>query len=863
MASNFNSGIYSLNEFKEKGVLKLAPDAFVSFNNSYGHKIVSATTNGPLDYKAGSRTRSLDYRGGISSISTSTSVAPGQGTCSLTVVCPQYEGLHENYYVEQDDGTKVPYFLPLMEVKVFAKGRFLPGLGIDSDSDLHAENSPRYYPIFWGYTSSISESYSGGITTFNLSCRDMLSWWEFQNVNIVAGTLNQKMGGAPLSPTGTVFRYMSPWEIILNLFNEVGYDTFTYPSNLKGNTQLPNSLPGYYEGESGAFAQMKNHTMAYWDERFPFKRVVSNSYKKEKAESTLEMFGLSAVIDLQNEVFFQNPDDVQAIKTTEVKDQKAKIPVEDSNNPSSGKVDQSNGVIRLRANNLQDAKVGVDFGMLDKVMPYGNFAETGVSGDPEPTTESKLAIAAKVTSDIGFEFFLDPNGNFVFKPPFFNMDVSRTTSFCVSPADIISFNDNFDVTQVVNAVDVTGPMVQNVTTVHVSASHWDFQSIAKFGLRYKSVQLSFGSNAEQLQALAVSEMARACGLATTASMEIPLRPELRLGYPIYITHMDCFYYVKGLSHSINFGSAATTSITLDSKRSKVRDSEGKIMRAYTYRTMESLTKPGQVNEKALSGSQQESLQNHIKDRYAPAVSGSGTAAPVTGTSEVFEQPANNPVGLRDQLNAQSGFFSGLSNGLYMPIPSEAYYGAQGVTSGGVGDSTTQSDRSLTELVYFTKDSVPYTDVNGYNHIGAFPFGANLLLNNDFTLRDKVMLGSDQNVVTGLTSDVLAIGATKQDLTPAPASDKVAPDMVHAGDKKPARKDTNAVTDKTQDKPVGAYIYSPEKGKMQDVTKIVTGGAVYQSPSDMPRIQPRLVGDKSKMSTKAVPGYIAPMPRKAK
>ena len=52
------------------------------------------------------------------------------------------------------------------------------------------------------------------------------------------------------------------------------------------------------------------------------------------------------------------------------------------------------------------------------------------------------------------------------------------------------------------------------------------------------------------------------------TLSIPMRPELKPGYPIYIEHIDTFYYVSGISHSFSFGSDCTTSLTLTARRKK-------------------------------------------------------------------------------------------------------------------------------------------------------------------------------------------------------------------------------------------------------------------------------------------------------
>jgi hypothetical protein len=141
------SGLFSFNEFKFRGsVLKLAPDAFITINGAIGSRVLSpADTNGKKD---------LDVKGGITSITVNAAVAPAGATrATIEVIAPLFKGMHEDYYINLPNGTKVPFFMPMMEVKIYMKGRFL---------ESEYQNAPRYYPVFWGMITNVTESYTGG-----------------------------------------------------------------------------------------------------------------------------------------------------------------------------------------------------------------------------------------------------------------------------------------------------------------------------------------------------------------------------------------------------------------------------------------------------------------------------------------------------------------------------------------------------------------------------------------------------------------------------------------------------------------------------------------------------------------------------
>jgi len=67
---------------------------------------------------------------------------------------------------------------------------------------------------------------------------------------------------------------------------------------------------------------------------------------------------------------------------------------------------------------------------------------------------------------------------------------------------------------------------------------------------------------------AVSQLAEMNKDTNSGSVTIPLRPEIRPGFPVYIRRLDCYYYNTGVSHSMQFGSQCNTTLTLTAKRAK-------------------------------------------------------------------------------------------------------------------------------------------------------------------------------------------------------------------------------------------------------------------------------------------------------
>jgi hypothetical protein len=683
--STTSSGIFSVREFNyRRNVLKLAPDAYISINNATTARIVS-----PMD-KIGSK--DTDVRGGVTSISVNSAVSPaGASRATVEIVAPQYKGLHEDYYMTLPNGTKTPVFTPMMEIRIYMKGRFL---------EEEYKWGPRYYPVFWGMITSIQENYSSGASTFSLTCEDLLCWWRYQTVAVqqsVSGTLS---GGAPQGRFPSVFQNMSPWEILLSLFSD---NLFTQVDEQTGMArhynfvqaqwsnagQLPNT-PGYKE-TWGPFSQS---VMDYWNQRFGF-GVLANGTSGDIAASfesiPLEMYGL------------QGPIKWQSLATRLL-----------------SFLDTTKGSLGAQTSNKVD--LDLDFGMLARVQPYGLFDLFGDGSEAQHV--SRLEIANVVCEKVNLEFFVDTNGNFVIKPPLYNLDVASgdVPYYKIGPEEIINFNSSFDSNAIINYLVVTGPMLQQVNIESIGF-HADFESIKKYGLHSDKVAVSYGMNANQLRMIAAAEMTRRNGQAFSGSVSIPLRPELRLGYPIYLPHIDTFYYVTGISHNYSYGSTATTDLSIQYRRERIFEDgtsglpgsvAGDVLDKCVYRERDAAT----VLSNAVKASLSSSKDLNISTDQAKVLGLDPTATDYQAKLESFKNDLKKQAVQKDgKLYAGPDLL-----GYWKLDKARASQTSESISKAGTAQAI-----SSNELVMITDTTVPYTDLNGYRHIGAFPFGANLVV----------------------------------------------------------------------------------------------------------------------------------------
>jgi hypothetical protein len=397
---------------------------------------------------------------------------------------------------------------------------------------------------------------------------------------------------------------------------------------------------------------------------------------------------------------------------------------------------------------LPGKNLSVQFDLVGEALPFANFESYSVG--TEPVRMTKLEMAARVADSINFEFFQDTNGMFVFKPPFYNLDVTRNAVYCIKAEDIISIDLAEDASQVITYLEASGPIIQTNEAGSYTAYHIDFALMEKFGIRERTVNLTFGSNPKVLRAMACSEMAKANSNAFTANITIAHRPELRIGYPVYIDHLDVFYYIKAINHSVAFGTSSTTSLTLSARRSRVYDDNGNLMRGYIYKSLQNLTynQEGAATSEEILGAIKKDLKG--KDEAKTQAKKEQEAVDSQGTrSAPVNSSYTKNISALDKVSKTNNLLSSPSPGFWRPVQSNAFAKFSNLSSDATGGNILEQLKAgkLTELVRYvdgdeeatggadSSSTVPYTDVNGFQHIGGFPYGATYILAEDSTIKE--------------------------------------------------------------------------------------------------------------------------------
>ncbi|HIB01556.1 MAG TPA: hypothetical protein EYO31_06715, partial [Phycisphaerales bacterium] len=102
----------------------------------------------------------------------------------------------------------------------------------------------------------------------------------------------------------------------------------------------------------------------------------------------------------------------------------------------------------------------------------------------------------------------------------------------------------------------------------VQGQYIDYRLVAQFGWRPYSFETMYFTSAKAMFFAGVNRLDRVNAGRTTATLVIPIRPELRPGYPLYIPYLDVHYYITGFNHSYAAGGQCITTIQCEAKRAK-------------------------------------------------------------------------------------------------------------------------------------------------------------------------------------------------------------------------------------------------------------------------------------------------------
>jgi len=665
------------NTYRQKKVIARAPDAVVLINNQPSIEVC------PICH---AQMNLSEY---ITSITTSLSNNTTVGTANIVITIPRH-GHNTNYLVR---GGKI-YGLRLMdEIDIYFKSYFK-----DSSGEY------KYYKAFWGVITELAESYNDGLQTITINCQSMLKWMQLMQTNVhpAAVALQYVMSSGAAGAAiyaGKSFAGMNPYEIIYLLVN-VSFLNIVHPVVFeKEGPETPGN----------PFTYKDNDLMKAWVDKF------------SRIKQALRMFGTSDKSFLN----ISNPDFEEGKKQYLSQAYPKAVDAAASNIPNIA------------------TKILYDSSLLKNFKPFFKPDEQQQLDPIQSSYQSNLEIINETKLYTGFEFYLDTTGEFIFKPPFWNLDVRDNPIFVIKDDEILSWDIIESEAEIVTRVEVMGRLNQQVPGQSVASTrgvYTDYNLARKFGLRCNNITGYLCNTKESCYYHAISEMERINAGRFTGSLAIIGRPELKLGFPVYIESKDSFVYVENIQHNFSFGGTHTTQVQFSSMRRKYVGPENKGIRTpddvknvapfsingeSTMLVLQGYTADDVVRQKQLESSMKTAAQTQASVIKKDVNNSTAPTNPITvADKEAHGDPAFNAA--QNTLIKTNRYGTYIEKDLSDSLVQEVLKKMENA----------KAKDSTTEYLAILDYAIPVSDENGYELIGIFENGRTFKLLQDGTLQKK-------------------------------------------------------------------------------------------------------------------------------
>lgn len=539
-------------------VVQHSPDAIVHINGS---------TKVPGCHSCDSY---IDVQKYITSVTVDAGIEPTGASASISLSIPRHSA--DSFCQDAN------YILrPGLEVHVFMKGYF-PIQGQYSDVrpeetggvDISRTITYPYYQVFHGVITDVNFSYSGGFRDATLSCASMLHFWSYQNMSTNGAYFGARPANSGITPSlvGGRFNSWTPHSIVYYLYSDSIGNAADVNFALSDRTSV-NAKNDYLN------KSLYSLSIEYWKKRFKNGAINLRMHGASgEVLSTPQMIYLSKLSGTRIRTLLNSLYGGGGQKNDIMSESRSLGLFQKVVDPISNTERYYNPVTMLDSVYTSDGNVrGSEFNIADVhafVQGVGQYGDIAIF---ETTYESKLDVLGKVLDVTGWEFYQDVDGDFVFKPPMYNLDTRENRCYVMKAVDIISINTVEKEPQY-TYVTTNNNHFKNLSDMGcegifgVRGQYMDYKLIAQYGWRPYSFETSYFTNKNALFYNAMNRLDIINIDMNSASVSIPLRPELRPGYPVYIEPYDCFYYVQSMSHSMTYGGACTTDLTLVAKRSK-------------------------------------------------------------------------------------------------------------------------------------------------------------------------------------------------------------------------------------------------------------------------------------------------------
>ena len=548
-AASNTGGIRSVSQtVQEREIVKTAPDIVVYFEG-----LPYLINDYMPDPQTGLGFTLVNFNDHVSSFNAAYDTDQMVPTSSVNLQVPN----HMRYLYQMPGGNNL--IATMMQVQVYCKGYFMSSAG-----------DTVYRRVFKGVTSHIGYNDNGRTLEISIQCHGSLYMLDLMKMNINPSAQSSIVNGSKMTIQQAIFADNNPYRVIADAF-VVGLQSDAF------------QLDTYFQvgPTHGRFREsVERGYIAKWQ------AILVNMCKD------VHVFG-SAYKDDPNRV--SGPD-----KTVTGKD-----------SPIKGQMDLDTLAGALsRFAPAGPAEDVADFTYYSQIGQFHPWYSITALNPINNHIVTRLELIRRMVQLIGFEGYQDLDGKIIVKPPLYNLDVlylgprtsqlgtsttdaSKANSqtnplteiypesnpFVVTLAEILEEQETEDQaailrtrTVVHGAVDPKNKLVDLDTQYMPVAEYIDVGKLAKFGLREEpAYPIPWIGMSDQvgLFATAVMDTVRANRGYRTYTFTIPIRPELKLGFPVFIPHKDMYAYVKTVNINYNVGQTATMTVTCDSVRRRV------------------------------------------------------------------------------------------------------------------------------------------------------------------------------------------------------------------------------------------------------------------------------------------------------
>ncbi len=712
---------------------------------------------------------------------------------------------HQKYLYQMPGGNNL--IQPMMQVQVYAKGYFFT-----------ANGDTIYRRIFKGLVSHVSYNDNGKTYEISMQCYGILYLLELMQINLNPSMLTVAQTGSAPTYFSTRFAMLNPYKQIAAAFiyglSSDGFqlNNLTQTAAINGEFGQAVAL-GYINKWQAILKNLQNDVHIYGvdfkdslgitaaakiaeDEtksdvdkttRAVHNAIHSTSSESQEVEQDMYYGKIQEFLPTRQvqEVDLRNN---QIVNRLELIRKMVHLIDFEAYQDLDGKI-----IVKPPLYNLDVTDIGIRTTQTSTVTQSSTLPTKPVNQSPSTSPDAFAASTATGTTQT-------PSSSSTSQNSYTNPLTAiypNTNPFIVYLAEILTEQESEDQAAVRRTrtvcsgnVDVSFQFGYN-EELKATAEWVDIPKLLRYGLREEPVINVpwLGNGTTALYAHAIAETVRSNRGFRTYTVTIPLRPELKLGFPIYFPHRDIYGYIKSIAINYQVSATATMTITCDSIRRRVlvntpsgnKNPDGTPITYYTSAPNLVLTRAfappsGQVDNTYVQSMATGISQGGYQPTGQPnltSLAGTVATQPDTSITSQVSQPSaaqkaafvrgDTDLGLHsgiapDQAGPQFAQYfiqndgsvkSGTKPNPIAIIPNEQMTGTLQVPRSNLDGYYTKK-RPVDDLYFFDlkySTVIPYTDDYGYELISPFPWGRWIDLNRaikEFTEKGWVKPPTDAN-----------------------------------------------------------------------------------------------------------------------